>query len=115
MEETKMDLRLVGAAVVLLSSMASFAWAGDEAQPVSPATLEAMGFGRMQALSETDGARVRGKFTFAFVRGSSTAGGMTRSYFDFGANHASGFRGVVAPSGGGSFGFAFGGASAWAN
>jgi hypothetical protein len=110
-----MDLRLVGAAVVLLSSMASFAWAGDKAQPVSPDTLQAMGLGRMHSLSEADGAVVRGKFTFAAVRGSSMAGGMTRSYFDLGANNASGFRAVVAPGGGGSFGFAFGGASAWAN
>jgi hypothetical protein len=109
-----MDLRLVGAAVVLLGFMASFASAGDKAQPVSSSTLEAMGLGRMQEISAHDGAQVRGKFTFAFVRGSSTAGGTTRSYFDFGANHASGFKAVVAPSGGG-FSFAFGGANAWAN
>lgn len=108
-----MDLRLVGAAVVLLSSMASFASAGDKAQPVSSSTLEAMGLGRMQAISETDGAQVRGKFTFAFVRGVSHAGGMTKPYFDAGANHASGFKAVFAPTGGG-FNFAFGGASSWA-
>jgi hypothetical protein len=109
-----MDLRLVCAAVVLLGSMANFASAGDKAQPVSPDTLQAMGLGRMHSLPAADGATVRGKFTFAFVRGSSSAGGMTKPNLDVGAHHASGFKVVVAPTGGG-FGFAFGGANAWAH
>jgi hypothetical protein len=116
-----MDLRLVGAAVVLLGSMASFAAAGDKlearpmrAQPVAPATLQAMGLSGMRSVGESEGHTVRGKFTFAFVRGFSRVGGNVQPYADAGANNASGFRAAFGVSGGG-FGFAFGGANAWAN
>ena len=110
-----MELRLVGAAVVLLGSMASSVWAGEKAQPVSPSTLEVMGLRSMHAMSDADGAIVRGKFTFAFVSGFSSAGGMTNPFMNAGPNSASGFNAAFAPMGGGSFGIAFGGASAWAN
>lgn len=102
-----MEMRLVGAAVVLLGFMATSAWAGDKAQPVSPSTLEAMGLGQMQTLEDADGAQVRGKFTFAWVSGFSQVGGMSRSYFQAKQNFASGSSFVF--SGGG---FAGGGASA---
>jgi hypothetical protein len=110
-----MELRLVCAAVVLLCSMASSVLAGDKAQPVSPSTLEAMGLPAMKTLSDSDGAVVRGKFTFAFVSGSSTAGGVTNSFGNPGTNPAFGFRAAFAPLGGGSFGVAFGGAFSWSN
>ena len=102
-----MKMQLVGAAVVLLGFMATSAWAGDEAQPVSPSTLEAMGLGQMQTLPNAAGAQVRGKFTFAWVSGFSQVGGMSQPYFDMNPNFASGSSFVF--SGGG---FAFGSASA---
>ncbi len=105
-----MEMRLVGAAVVLLGFMAASAWAGDKAQPVSPSTLGAMGLGQMQTLEDADGAQVRGKFTFAHVWGFSQVGGMNKSFTDMGTPFASGFKFVF--SGGG---FAGGGAFAWAN
>jgi hypothetical protein len=113
-----MDLRLVFAAVVLLSSMASLAAADDRPAPgqgtVSPGTLAAMGLGGMQPFAAAEGHTIRGKFTFAFVRGYSRVGGNVQPYADAGANNASGFRAAIG-FGGGGVGFAFGGARAWAN
>jgi hypothetical protein len=105
-----MELRLVGAAVVLLGLMTTSAWAGNKAQPVSSSTLEAMGLGPMQTLEDADGAKVRGKFTFAWVSGFSQVGPTVKSYTTPGVNSASNFKFVF--SGGG---FAGGGAFAWAN
>jgi hypothetical protein len=110
-----MELRLVSAAVVLLGSMASSVWAGEKAQPVSSSALGAMGLARMQPIQDSEGMKVRGKFTFAFVGGFASAGGMTNPFFDAGPTSASGSRFAFAPMGGGSFGFAFSSANAWAN
>ena len=105
-----MEMRLAGAAVVLVGFMAASAWAGENAKPVSPSTLEAMGLGQMQTLEDSDGARVRGKFTFVRVRGFSRVGGTISSFGRTHPTSASGFRFVF--SGGG---FAFGGAFGRAN
>jgi hypothetical protein len=105
-----MEMRLVGAAVVLLGFLATSASAGDKAQPVSSSTLKTMGLGQMQTLEDADGAQVRGKFTFAFVSGFSQVGAMTKSFNTPGVHSASNFKFVF--SGGG---FAGGGAFAFAN
>lgn len=105
-----MELRLVGAAVVLLGSMASSVWAGEKAQPVSASTLDAMGLSRMHTLSAAEGAQVRGKFTFAWTFGVSSAGGNTQFHFSMN-NPASGFRFVT----GGGGGFAGGGSFSFSN
>jgi len=105
-----MELRLVGAAVVLLGFMATSAPAGEKAPPVSHSTLEAMGLGQMQTLEDAQGAQVRGKFTFARVRGFSQVGGMMKSYNTSNMHFASNFKFVFSGggfAGGGAFGSAF--------
>jgi len=109
-----MELRLGFAAVVLLGAMASTAWAGEKSKPVSPSTLEAMGLGRMQTLSDGHGGTVRGKGSFAMVFGFARIGPIVNPYADAGPNSASGFKALVFPIGGG-FRFSGGGASASAN
>jgi hypothetical protein len=61
-------LAFVFAAVMLLAATAS---AGELA--VSKSTLNHMGLGGMQTMSDTDGSAVRGKGTSASVLGFSTA------------------------------------------
>jgi hypothetical protein len=70
-----MNLRILTAATVVLASFAAVASAAD----VSKSTLNGMGFGNMQQLSDTDGLAIRGKGTTASVWGESTAnyGGQT--------------------------------------
>lgn len=77
------------AAMMLLAATAS---ASDLA--VSKSTLNEMGFGGMQMMSDTDGMAVRGKATFAEVRGRSSASWfspsgtqMSQNEFRAGANH----------------------------
>lgn len=65
-------IAFVCAALTLLAATAS---AGDLA--VSKSTLNHMGLGGMQQMSDTDGMAVRGKAVFATVGGSSFASWLT--------------------------------------
>lgn len=105
-----MEMRLLGAAVVLVGFMAATARAGENEKPVAPSTLAAMGLGQMQTMEDAEGEQVRGKFTFAWVMGFSQVGGNFQPYSDMGTNFASGFKFIF--SGGGVAG---GGAFGWAN
>ena len=62
-----MNLRILTAATVVLASFAALASAAD----VSKSTLNGMGFGNMQQMSDTDGLAIRGKGTSASVWGES--------------------------------------------
>ena len=64
-----MNVRILTAATVVLASFAAVASAAD----VSKSTLNGMGFGNMQQMSDTDGLAIRGKGTSASVWGESTA------------------------------------------
>jgi hypothetical protein len=64
-----MNMRILTAATVVLASFAAVASAAD----VSKSTLNGMGFGNMQQISDTDGLAIRGKGTSASVWGESTA------------------------------------------
>ena len=64
-----MNVRILSAATVVLVSFAAVASAAD----VSKSTLNGMGFGNMQQISDTDGLAIRGKGTSASVWGESTA------------------------------------------
>ncbi|MEX0677273.1 MAG: hypothetical protein WD063_09370 [Pirellulales bacterium] len=65
-------LAFVCAALMLLAATAS---AGELA--VSKSTLNNMGLGGMQSMSDTDGLAVRGKAVFATVSGGSVASWLT--------------------------------------
>jgi len=64
-----MNVRILSAATIVLASFAAVASAAD----VSKSTLNAMGFGNMQQISDSDGLAIRGKGTTASVWGESTA------------------------------------------
>ena len=64
-----MNVRILTAATIVLASFATVASAAD----VSKSTLNAMGFGNMQQMSDSDGLAIRGKGTTASVWGESTA------------------------------------------
>jgi hypothetical protein len=64
-----MNLRILTAATIVLTSFVAVASAAD----VSKSTLNGMGFGNMQQMSDSDGLAIRGKGTSASVWGESTA------------------------------------------
>ncbi len=63
-----MNVRILTAATVVLASFAAVASAAD----VSKSTLNGMGFGNMQKMTDTDGLAIRGKGTSASVWGESS-------------------------------------------
>jgi hypothetical protein len=89
------------AALMLLAATAS----ADELA-VSKSTLNTMGLGGMQTMSNSDGMAVRGKATFATVFGGSVAnwppGQSSANNYAAGA----GWLGSPSSAGGGSFSFA---------
>ena len=93
------------AALMLLAATAS---AGDLA--VSKSTLNSMGLGGMQQLSDTDGMAVRGQGVFAQVRGRSSASWRTRNGLQLSQNQfqagAEWLGPVGASAAGGSLSFA---------
>ena len=83
------------AAMMLLAATAS---AGDLA--VSKSTLNNMGLGGMQMMSDTDGMAVRGMGTFAQVRGRSSASWFSPNGVQLSQNeYAAGAQWLGAPSG----------------
>ena len=118
---------MILAAVVLVAAMAGTAAAADH---VAKSTLSSMGFGSASIMSDTDGLAVRGKGTYAYAWGQSTANysnrnGSNTSYngYDVGATNkyrsstavganvsvagsASNYGYKVNFAGGGSFGYA---------
>jgi hypothetical protein len=84
------------AALMMLAATAS---ASDLA--VSKSTLGSMGLGSMRTVSDTEGATIRGKFTFATVWGGSSAnwfGQSSNNNYASGAAHL----GVTPASAGGN-------------
>lgn len=94
---------VLGALVVVVSAVGSLS-----AAELSDAKLGSMGLGRMQRMSEREGAEVRGQ-GIAIVFGRVTAGGSTQSYFNIGSPVAA--NGKIVFGGGG---FSAGGAIAFA-
>jgi hypothetical protein len=67
------NLLILGAAALLVAGLASTVSAGDFAGAVPAATLNSMGFGGVEIMSDDAGLAVRGKGSFAAVWGKSSA------------------------------------------
>jgi hypothetical protein len=97
------SLRIVCAVSVLLAGMAAAVSAAEPAGSVPKATLGAMGWGKVQPMSDSAGLAVRGKGSFAIVWGTGY-GPIVRQHFARGGSF------TISPgggfSGGGAFAFA---------
>lgn len=100
---------IVFAAVALVVGLTASVSAGEPAGAVPATTLSSMGFGGVEIMSDADGLAIRGKGTYAYVWGNSSASyhgrnGQAWAYNEYGAgvSHRHGSSTAV----GGSFSFA---------
>lgn len=101
-------MKKLALALVLVAGLAASASAADRA--VSKSTLSSMGLSGMQQLSDNDGLAIRGKGTFAYTWGGSSAnflGQHSSNNYSTGASHI--FGSSTAAGGSLSFGGIIGG------
>jgi hypothetical protein len=103
------NLLIICAAVALVASVSATVSAGEVAGAVPSTTLNSMGFGGVEIMSDQAGLAVRGKGTYAYVWGGSSAmyrgrngGAYADNYYDAGSRNRYGSSKAV----GGSISFA---------
>ncbi len=103
------NLLIVCAAIALVASVSATVSAGEVAGAVPAATLNSMGFGGVEIMSDDAGLAVRGKGTYAYVWGSSAAvyrgrngGARANNNYEAGSEHYRGGSSAI----GGSLSFA---------
>lgn len=96
-------MKKLALALVLVAGIAASASAADRA--VSKSTLSSMGLSSMQVMSDTDGLAVRGKGTFAFTWGGSSANFLGQQSVNNYSSGSTKFFGGPSGSKGGSLSF----------